>query len=347
MSTAIAYQQKNSRLKPLRTDVVLCGDCAGVLPSIPAASVDAVITSPPYYRQRDYGGSGIGNESSVEEYIEALLDTFAEVLRITKPTGNILYNLGDKYLKSGLLLVPYRFALAVTAKFPVLLVNDITWVKRNPTPRQFKRRLVSSTESFFHFVKSDQYYYARDEFMNDSDERQLPLRFSKNAKPGARLGQKYRLLLEDSSLTSAQKKRALLALEEVIEEVKSGKLESFRMKIRGIHAPAFGGQDGGRKIQMERHGFTIIRINGEKMKRDVIETAVGGSNGSGHSAIYPLPMIRELVRLLSPPGGIVLDPYAGSGTTLVAARRESRNFIGVEINPRYCKYAEQWLAEDV
>lgn len=330
--------------KSIFLDKVHCGDCVDVLRRIPAASVDAVVTSPPYYRQRDYEGIGIGNEDSVSEYIAALLAAFGEVVRVVKPTGNIVYNLGDKYLGGGLLLAPYRFALAAAEKFPVSLVNNITWVKRNPTPRQYKRRLVSSTEPFFHFVKSDDYYYARDEFMNGSGcQGDFGAVLAKPAhKPGLKLGMKYRQLLASSSLSDEQKMLGNRALDEAIAEVRSGAIEGFRMKIRGIHAPAFGGQDGGRNSQMRDNGFTLIRIHGEKMKRDVIESAVASGNGSGHSAVYPLPVIRELIRLLCPPGGVVLDHYAGSGTTLVAARREDRHYIGIDINSGYCRYARKW-----
>ena len=65
-----------------------------------------------------------------------------------KNDGSIVFNIGDKYQDSNLLLVPYRFALAATETGLVKLVNEVTWVKRNPTPRQFRRRLVSSTEPF-------------------------------------------------------------------------------------------------------------------------------------------------------------------------------------------------------
>ena len=71
----------------------------------------------------------------------------------------MVINLGDKYVDSSLQLVPYRFAIAATEAENVRLVNAVTWVKSNPTPRQFQRRLVSSTEPFFHFVKSNNYYY--------------------------------------------------------------------------------------------------------------------------------------------------------------------------------------------
>ena len=118
------------------------------------------------------------------------------------------------------------------------------------------------------------------------------------------------------------------------------------MKIRGIHAPAYGGQEGGRKIRMERDGFTIIRISGNRMKRDVIESPVGSLKGNGHPAIFPEQVIREIIRLLSPPGGIVLDHYVGSGTTLVSALKEGRNCIGIDISEEYCKASAARVRDD-
>lgn len=313
-------------------DTIQCGDCVSILKRMPEQSVDVVVTSPPYFQQRDYSGIGIGNECHVDAYIDSLMECLAEVLRVVKPTGSIVYNLGDKYINSSLLLVPYRFAIAATSKFGLTLVNHITWAKVNPTPRQFKRRLVSSTEPFFHFVKdNDSYYYARDRFMNEP-------RLKQNS-PTERLGGKYRALIAESSLAAAQKIHALRCLDEVINEVRKGDIQGFRMKIRGVHAPAFGGQDGGRKIQMQRNGFTIIRLHGEPMKKDFIQSPVETIKGIKHPAIFPLEVVREFIKLLCPAGGVVLDPYVGSGTTLLAARAENCRHIGIDINPEYCEYA--------
>jgi len=115
------------------------------------------------------------------------------------------------------------------------------------------------------------------------------------------------------------------------------------MKIRGIHAPAFGGQDGGRKIQMQRNGFTIIRLLGEPMKKDFIQSPVETIKGIGHPAVFPMGVVQELVKLLCPAGGVVLDPYVGSGTTLLAAREENCQYIGIDIDSEYCGYAEERL----
>lgn len=315
---------------------IVCGDARILLKEIASESINLIITSPPYYKQRDYCDlkDEIGNEPSVEAYINNIMEVFHECVRITKPDGSIVFNLGDKYENGGLLLVPFRFAIEALRREPVKLVHNITWVKLNPTPRQFKRRLASSTEPFFHFVKSDDYYFNPEAFMdilNNKGERVIV---------SNKLGRRYFELI-DKALSGTERQKAREELLKVIQEVKCGKIAGFRMKIRGIHAPAFGGQEGGRKIQLERQGFTIIRIHGDVMKKDVIECPVETLKGCPHPAVYPEFIIQELIKLLTKPEDIVLDPFVGSGTTCVAAKKLGRHYIGIEINPEYCKYAEE------
>jgi len=118
------------------------------------------------------------------------------------------------------------------------------------------------------------------------------------------------------------------------------------MKIRGIHAKPYGGQAGGRQIQLDKNGFTIIRINGEKLKRDIIESPVESIKNTEHPAVYPLYVVQEIIKLLSNPNDIVLDPFVGSGTTCIAARNLKRNYIGIEIDSNYVKYANSRLKKE-
>ncbi len=316
---------------------VTCDDNRNLLPTMEAGSIDLVVTSPPYFNQRDYSSPGLGNETTADEYIDNIVETFKQVLRVMKPTGNIVYNMGDKVIDGGLQLIPYRFAARVVDELNLRLVNDITWIKQNPTPHQFSRRLTISTEPFFHFALSNDYYYDLAAFQ--------PRNPSPRNKPTDKLGSKYRALIEESDLTALERCAAHKALDEAIEEVWDGKIQSFRMKIRGIHAPAYGGQDGGRKMHIERHGFTIIRISGQKMKRDIIESPVESLPGNGHPAIFPVRVIREIIRLLCPPNGHVLDPYLGSGSTMVAALMEGRSCIGIDISRDYCNSAKERVAQ--
>ena len=325
--------------KSVPIDQILCGDNLELIQKLPDCSIHLVITSPPYFQQRDYGG-GMGNEKDANEYIDTLLCLFRECVRVVRDDGSIVFNIGDKYEDSNLLLVPYQFAVAATKTGLVKLVNEITWIKRNPTPRQFRRRLVSSTEPFFHFVKSDGYFYDLNAFLA---EERISKQSSKKAS--TKVGQRYFELIAESELSEAEKVAARRELTEVIQEVLQGQTHSFRMKIRGIHSEPFGGQIGGRTLQLKNKGFTIIRMHGNKLKRDVIETPVATVKGNKHPAIYPVGVVEEFLHLLTPTGALVLDPFMGSGSTAVACKKLGRRYIGYDINAEYCEDARQRISE--
>jgi site-specific DNA-methyltransferase (adenine-specific) len=298
---------------------IVCGNAVDELKKIEDDSVGLVITSPPYWDQREYSDNEeeIGHEPNESYYIYALTDVFRECFRICKPTGSIVFNIGDTYKNQSLKLVPYRFALHVLDHFnrtDLKLVNEITWVKTNPTPRQYKKRLISSTEPFFHFAKTKDYYYNRDAFL-DEDKTFL--------KPSSsRKGSKYLDLLKKSDLSEDEQAKAINDLIKVRRELSEGNITDFRMKIRGMHKKAFGGQQGGRNSQIEKQGYTIIRMYGKKLKRDVIENSVANTKDIDHPAVFPLKVIMELIKLLSVENDIVVDPFCGSGQVWIDLKQE-------------------------
>lgn len=319
---------------------ILCGDCIDLLKEFPDNSIDLVITSPPYFNQREYGNLGIGNESTVDEYVDRLIQVFTECVRIVKETGSIVFNIGDKWIDGNLQLVPYRFALKALLIENIKLINEVTWVKINPTPKQDDTKLVSSKEPFFIFVKSNKYYFDRQSFFSHKDNIYL----GKKKNGNSNVGKKYIDLINGSGLNEKEKKNALHQLTEIIKEVKDGKLEGFRMKIRDIHKLPYGGQEGGRKTQIINNGFTLIKIYGTINRRDIIESTVENTIGNKHPAVYPEYVIYELIRLLTPKNAIILDPFMGSGTTGVVAKYSNRNYIGIEIFKDYIEQANQRIS---
>src|SRR6266498_2035652 len=75
----------------------LAGDAHHILPEFPAESIDCVMTSPPYWGQRDYGSGGIGLEDTWNLYVQKLLGICAQLKRVLKPTGSYWLNIGDAY----------------------------------------------------------------------------------------------------------------------------------------------------------------------------------------------------------------------------------------------------------
>ncbi len=325
----------------IETNIIYHNDALNALGKLPDNSIDLVITSPPYFQQREYGGgSGIGNEDTIDAYIYNILLVFKECIRVIKPTGTVVFNVGDKYINGNLLLIPYRFAIAAQQQKEVRLVNELTWIKTNPTPKQDTRKLICATEPFFIFAKSNDYFFDKDAFLEYKDKL---LNTNKRTGGGAYIGKKYFDMIDKSDLSTEEKEVANQELNAVIQEVREGKIESFRMKIRGLHALPYGGQAGGRLTQINVKGFTIIKIYGNSIRKDVIESTVETIKGNIHPAVYPEYLVQEIIKLLTPNDAIVLDPFLGSGTTAVVAKRLNRKYIGIEIFDKYIDYAEKRL----
>jgi DNA modification methylase len=126
-------------------------------------SIDAVITSPPYFNLRTYQGDPdmIGMEKTLGEYIEHIVAVAKNIKGVLKPEGSFMLNLGDSYFDKCLSLVPHRVAIALISDGWILR-NTIVWHKPNPTPSSVKDRLNTSHEYIFHFVLNQKYYYNLD-----------------------------------------------------------------------------------------------------------------------------------------------------------------------------------------
>lgn len=146
---------------------ILVGDTRRLLKGLAPASVDCIVTSPPYFALRDYGVSGqIGLEASVEEWVRELQAMTRDLVRILRPHGSLFLNLGDSYSRhlrygahaKSLLLGPERLALALVADGWILR-NKIVWAKTNPQPSSVQDRFSSTWEVVYFLVRSRQYYF--------------------------------------------------------------------------------------------------------------------------------------------------------------------------------------------
>lgn len=160
---------------------------------LPDASVDLVVTSPPYFGLRDYGYSGqIGAEPTPTDYLDTLIGCTAEMARVLKPSGSIWINLGDKYdstsrpgasasstLHTGsrthaarrpvigrpksLLLVPERYRIRAVDELGLIARAVVIWSKPNGLPESVTDRVRRSHEDWVHLTKAPRYYSAVDE----------------------------------------------------------------------------------------------------------------------------------------------------------------------------------------
>ena len=144
-------------------NTIICGDSLETISSIPPQSVDTIVTSPPYFGQRDYEVQGqLGGEETSVEYINKMVRIFDECKTVLKDSGSLWLNLGDKYLDGNLAGLPWRVAIALQDRGWILR-NDIIWHKPNAMPHAVKNRLTCDHEYMFFFTKkSSGYYYDQD-----------------------------------------------------------------------------------------------------------------------------------------------------------------------------------------
>jgi DNA modification methylase len=161
------------------------GDVKNAINLLPENFIDCIITSPPYWKQRDYKNSQqIGQEDSYSDYITKLIDIFTDMKRILKPTGTFFLNIGYKYLNKELLLIPELLATELQ-KNGWTLLNKIIWHKPNAMPSSIDSRFANVYEPVFLFVKKDSKY----NYFLSLDKLRLPVsKFTNNKKPEDILG---------------------------------------------------------------------------------------------------------------------------------------------------------------
>lgn len=143
-------------------NTIICADAIEGLGKLPDNCISTIVTSPPYYMQRDYSHpEQIGGEHSVNLYIEKIQRVFGECLRVLSNDGTLWLNLGDKYLNNRLLGIPWQVALALQNNGWILR-SDIIWHKPNAMPSSVKNRPTTDHEYIFLFSKNDNYYYDAD-----------------------------------------------------------------------------------------------------------------------------------------------------------------------------------------
>ena len=137
-------------------------------------SVDMIMTSPPYFRQRNYGvDNQIGLETDLDDYLDNLMEVFDECYRVLSDTGSLFLVIGDKYIDGHLQSVPHKVAIRMMENHWIQR-NCIVWRKTNNKPEAVKNRFTTSTEFIFFFTKVKSGYYF------DMDSIRVPYKVSGN-----------------------------------------------------------------------------------------------------------------------------------------------------------------------
>lgn len=323
--------------------VVLVGDALQQLRRLPDGSIDMVLTSPPYFRLRDYDADGqLGLEGHVDEWVAALRAVACEVRRVLTPTGSFWLNVGDTYsthqrqgaARKSLLLAPERLALALIDD-GWRIRNKVVWQKANPMPHSVRDRLTCTWEALFVLVATDRYFF-------DLDAMRLPHqsrpRRPRRGPPTRTKRQQWRGPNSDDASHLA----LLRSSGRVGHPLGKNPGDVWRLpasNYRGSHHATFPLSLA--KLAV-RAGCPEARCSACRTpwQRPLIRRVV---NGIGETATRGVLLAGCGCRAPREPG-LVLDPFFGAGTTALGAIENKREWLGIELSEHFAREAAQRIA---
>lgn len=322
---------------------VINGDALEQLKILPDKLVNCIVTSPPYWGLRNYGVTGqIGMEKNPQDYVMKIVEIFREARRVLKDDGTFWLNLGDTCYnqrgennrKSEVLqtrrkahqnifsrpnelkvdglknkdLVGIPWTVAIALRNDGwYLRQDIIWHKPNPMPESVIDRPTKSHEYIFLFSKQKQYFYDYKSIREPWVSGRVDM--AKLGKP--RSGSAY---LQQENIADNSHKQEL---------VNKATYKGFNKRWKQ-NLP----------VEMLRNKRSVWTVPTHKYK-------------GAHFATFPPKLITPCILAGCPKDGIVLDPFAGSGTTLFVARELGRSYIGIELNLEYVSLIEKRLEQQV
>lgn len=309
----------------LLTDVIHCGDVLTIPKTLPDECVNCVVTSPPYWGLRDYKVAGqFGIEKTISEYVGCLVDVFREVRRVLKRDGTLWLNLGDTYhTGDGYKKSPngsrHRGHLQATN-----LSSDFSAPSNRQKQLGLKPKDLSGIPWRVAFALQADGWYLRQDII-----WQKPNPMPESVRDRCTKAHEYIFLLSKSE-------RYFFDNEAIKEPAISG-------DPRKPYAP---GQVDKRGNGHDRGGGKVRKTVNQaawRNKRSVWRIAPQPCKGA-HFATFPEALVEPCIKAGCPAGGVVLDPFMGSGTVAVVASRLGRHYIGIELNHTYCDMARQRIA---
>ncbi|MGW7001351.1 DNA-methyltransferase [Streptomyces sp. NPDC054933] len=304
--------------------VLWLGDALDTLRELPSGSVNCVVTSPPYFGLRDYGTDGqYGLEASPAEYVETMRMVFAEARRVLADDGTLWLNVGDSYSSGGRTSYDTRGGNTRANGYAA---------QRAPSELPGKNLLGIPWRTAF--ALQDDGWILRNEII-----------WSKpNAMPESvtdRLSTRHEHLF-----LFTRSPRYWFDLDAIREP-----LSRPEALTEGI---VFGGKKGpdgkvGGSARRSGGNISVYGAGGATKGRnpgDVWEISTK-PYPAAHFAVFPIDLPLRCIKAGCKPGGTVLDPFSGSGTTGAAARQLGRRYLGIDLNPAYHDLAKGRFAQGV
>jgi site-specific DNA-methyltransferase (adenine-specific) len=329
-------------MKQLPRNTILTGDAATVMQTLPSASVDCVITSPPYYQLRDYGvGGQLGLEPSVDDWVAGLRQVLAEVARVLKPAGALWLNVADSFSRhprygappKGLLLAPERLLLAL-ARDGWRVRNKAVWAKPNPMPSSVTDRLSLTYEVLYLLVRERRYWF-------DLDAIREPHRShgSKRARPPLVLAPSWAGPLAGRH-DGLQRARPAGMPGHVLGKNPGDVWTIPTGCDRRGHQATFPEALVERPILATCPERICVQCDRAFTRPTRIVTR---HTAEGPRHVRRVGRLRRCDCFAPTRSGVVLDPFAGTGTTLAVAKRLRRDWLGIELNRKYADLAADRL----
>jgi DNA modification methylase len=311
--------------------IVLRGDAAHL--PLPDASVDLIVTSPPYFGQRDYRDGGeslagqIGSEETPAEYVAALLRCTREWMRALKPSGSLFVNLGDSYYSG-------KGAPGKTTTDPKNAGRNARRTTRSPLDYGLdlpRKTLIGAPWRYALSCIDDLGLILRAEIVWDKPNG-LPESVTDRVRRSHE--QVFHLVKQPRYFSAADE----------IREPGTGRGAATWADRKAGGEP---GRQGEQRITFP-NGMAPHPLG--KLPGSVWEIAsqpliVPDSLDVGHFAAFPMELPRRIILGWSPPSGIVVDPFGGTGTTSLVADVLGRTGITVDRSADYCRIA-RWRTAD-
>lgn len=285
--------------------MILEGDCFELIKEQPDNSVDLIITSPPYADIVNYGKNI--SIKKPNEYCDWLLPLFNQIQRVLKPSGSFILNINDNC--SNGLRNPFIYELIYRSQKESKLrfYDTYIWHKRNGIPNGSPKRFRNTTEFIFHFVK------------NQKELKFHMERVLREPAEGYKERQKYPLTIKTHG--------------EIID--------GQRIKNKTINYLTGS-------TNKTKEGYVLPdtkRALPELVRPDNVVRFHTAGYARDNSIKHPAPFHKQLpsyyINLLTDEGDIVLDVFAGIGTTGLACKELNREFIGYELNPKYVEFGNK------
>ena len=313
------------------TNTVHHGDCLTVLKTFPDEFIDCCVTSPPYWGLRDYGVSGqLGLEKTPQEYIAKMVEVFREVRRVLRSDGTVWLNIGDSYIGGGRggkgqcgkgSFEESRYEQGCKIGLPTGKVDGLKPKDLCLIPF----RLAIALQADGWYLRSDIIWH-----------KPNPMPESVTDRPTK--SHEYIFLMSKSA-------KYYFDQEAVRED--SIDPESYNGR-RPRNAPSMYFKDpknlknfGSIKDGKLPYGMTYKKRNIRS-----VWTIPTQPTREAHFATFPEALIVPCIKAGCPEGGTVLDPFFGSGTTGIVAKKLQRKWIGIELNAEYIKIAEKRIEKE-